>query len=192
MNLKGQILRILKVFMPALLAFAIGLAAISQPVAAESEDRWDKLSTAFVLGLAGGAELQTLTQRDKAGQWEFFKTMAATLALSQGLKAVIHKQRPDGSSNDSFPSAHTALAFAAASYFDIRFGQKNQNVAPLLYSAAALTAFGRIKAKKHYFVDVAAGALLGAAMGHAFTSPNSGLNIYPTGDGAGINFATKF
>ena len=135
MNLKGQILRILKVFMPALLAFAIGLAAISQPVAADSEDRWDKLSTAFVLGLAGGAELQTLTQRDKAGQWEFFKTMAATLALSQGLKAVIHKQRPDGSSNDSFPSAHTALAFAAASFSSYCFLSSSKSGAPAATSS---------------------------------------------------------
>lgn len=192
MILKGQTMRIVKGLIFGLAALAIAGTAVPQPAAADGKENWDTLSTALVLGIAGGAELKTLTLQDTSGQMEFFKTMAATLALSEGLKAVVHEQRPDGSSDHSFPSAHAALAFAAAGYFDIRYGAQNKTLATAFYGAAALTALGRVEAKKHFFGDVAAGALIGLAFAHTFTTAAADMTVYPTGDGMGITYTRHF
>ncbi|MBI1172331.1 phosphatase PAP2 family protein [bacterium] len=174
----------------ALVAVAVAGAALPEQALADSKSNWDKATTALVFGLAGGAELKTLSLHDNTGQLQFFETMGATLALSEGLKSVVHKKRPDGSGNDSFPSGHAALAFAAASYFDIRYGAENKVLVPVFYGAAALTAIGRVEAKKHYAGDVAAGALIGIAMAHVFTNPH--VSVYPTGDGVGVNYTRHF
>ena len=185
-------MRIVKVLIAGLVALTISGMTAPQPAAADGKASWDKLSTVLVFGLAGGAELKILTLQDKTGQWEFFKTMAATLAVSEALKAVVHERRPHGSSNDSFPSAHTALAFAAASYFDVRYGAENRTLVPLFYGAAALTALGRVKAKKHFVGDVAAGALIGIGLGRIFTTADTDVGVYPIGDGVGINYIKRF
>ena len=185
-------MRITDLLIAGAMAVAVTGVATPQMAAADSTGNWDKLSTALVFGLAGGAELKTLSQHDNTGQIQFLKTMAVTLIASEALKAVIHERRPDGSSNDSFPSAHSALAFAAASYFDVRYGAENKALVPFVYGAAALTAVSRVEAKKHYFGDVAAGALIGFAMGRTFTTAYTNLTVYPTGDGVGVNYTTRF
>lgn len=185
-------MRIIKILIALLVTLTMTYVATSQPASADSKDGWDKLSTALVFGLAGGAELKTFTRGDKTGQSEFLLTMAATLALSEGLKAIIHEPRPDGSSDDGFPSAHTALAFAAASYFDIRYGDENKTLVPFLYGAAALTALGRVEANKHFVGDVAAGALIGIAVAHKFTTNEEDVAVFPTSNGVGINYVKHF
>ncbi len=175
-------------------AMAVSMTGVAAPqmAAADTTGNWDKLSTALVFGLAGGAELKTLSLHDNTGQIQFFKTMAVTLVVTEGLKAVVHERRPDGSSNDSFPSGHAALAFAAASYFDVRYGAENRTLVPIAYGAAALTALSRVEARKHFAGDVAAGALIGLAMGRTFTTAYTNLTVYPTGDGVGVNYTTRF
>lgn len=185
-------MRIVRVFLAGLVALTFSVMAVPKPAAADSKDSWDKLSTALVFGLAGGAELKTLSLGDKAGQLQYFKTLAATLVLSEALKAAVKEPRPDGSSNDSFPSAHTALAFAAASYFDIRYGATNRTLVPFLYGAAALTAVGRVEADKHFVGDVVAGALIGIAFAHTFTTADTEVSVYPTGDGVGVTYVKHF
>lgn len=179
------------VFRDVILAMALALLA-SQPVRANTQSNWDNFSTALVFGLAGDAELKTLSPYDQTGQVEFLKTMAATLVLSEALKSVVHEQRPDGSGNDSFPSAHTSLAFAAATYFDIRYGAENKGLVPVFYGAAVLTAVGRVAADKHYLGDVVAGALIGVAFAHTFTTPSAALAVYPTADGVGVTYTKHF
>ncbi len=185
-------MRTVTLLISGLVVMIVSMAAMPQWAAADNRNNWDTLSTALVFGLVGGAELKTLASQDTPGQFQFFETMAATLALSEGLKAVIHRPRPDKSSNDSFPSAHTALAFAAASYFDLRYGAENKTLVPFVYGAAALTALGRVEAKKHFAVDVAAGALIGVVFAHTFTTAKTDMNVYPTGDGIGFNYAKHF
>ena len=46
-----------------------------------------------------------------------FVTSYAIMATTVlGLKSIVHEERPDGSSNNSFPSGHTATAFAGAEF----------------------------------------------------------------------------
>ena len=185
-------MKIVKALITSLLAVVVSFVALPQPAAADNKDNWDNLSTALVFGLVGGAELKTLSLGDKTGQLQYLKTLAATIVLTEGLKAAVQEPRPDGSTNDSFPSAHTALAFAAASYFDIRYGAEHKALVPFVYGAATLTAFGRLAADKHFAADVAAGALIGVVFAHTFTTADTELSVYPKGDGVGVLYVKHF
>jgi membrane-associated phospholipid phosphatase len=108
---------------------------------------------------------------DSQGVKELTYSLGATLAATTALKSLIHEQRPDGSGNDSFPSGHTAIAFAAARFIDKRYAPE---ASPYLYAAAGLTALARVKADKHFTKDVVVGAALGYASAEYFTRPIAG------------------
>lgn len=174
-------MRSFKVLIAGFVAFAVSVATTSQPAAADSKDSWDKLSTALVFGLAGRADWKTLARGDKTGQAEDFESMGRTLALSKGLKAFIHNRRPDHYSNNRFPSAHTALAFAAANYFDNVFRAENITLVPFYNDAVALSLLGLVEAKKHVCGNVASRALIGVAVTHTFATAGPEARVYPTG-----------
>ena len=79
------------------------------------------------------------------------------------LKNVTNKTRPDGSGNESFPSGHTAEAFASAEFLR----QEYKDVSPWYgvagYATAAATGLLRIYNNKHWLSDVVAGAGIGIA-----------------------------
>ncbi|MCM1005177.1 MAG: phosphatase PAP2 family protein [Prevotella sp.] len=93
---------------------------------------------------------------------------AGTFAVTYGLKYLVKKKRPDSSDNHSFPSGHTSLAFADASFVMRRYGWK---FGVPMYAVAGYVAWGRTYAKKHDFWDVLAGAGIGAAVGLLCTTP---------------------
>jgi membrane-associated phospholipid phosphatase len=89
------------------------------------------------------------------------------------LKRAVGRERPfvsdgrtvfrPGSSNDSFPSGHATEAFSVASVIAMR---SNGWVLPTIaYTAATLVAFDRVNDRVHFPSDVAAGAILGTAVG---------------------------
>jgi membrane-associated phospholipid phosphatase len=77
------------------------------------------------------------------------------------LKTTTHVQRPDGSNYESFPSGHTATAFAAAEFMRLEY----QHTSPVLsvtgYVAAAATGALRMYNNRHWFSDIAGGAGIG-------------------------------
>jgi hypothetical protein len=62
-------------------------------------------------------------------------------------------------SDSSFPSGHSAVAFAAVTPFAQEYD------APWLYGVAALSSLGRVASRDHFVSDTVAGGLLGYAMG---------------------------
>lgn len=170
-------------------------ASMLAPVSAQAANTkmWDHLSTGLALGLGGVAAATTLEKSDKTGAKQFAFTLGATFLATEALKSVVHEPRPDGSGHDGFPSGHTAMAFAAATYFSIRYGQQYRQYVPLVYGAAALTGISRIKARKHYARDVFAGALLGWGVAKLLTTPeNVDMRITPTATGASLTYTTHF
>lgn len=62
--------------------------------------------------------------------------------------------------NNSFPSGHTTVAFAAATVFAMEY--RDKPIIPIIsYSVATLIGLSRITENKHWMTDVFAGAILG-------------------------------
>ena len=80
----------------------------------------------------------------------------ATTVLS--LKSIVHEERPDGSSNNSFPSGHTATAFMGAEFLYQEYKDKSIWYGIAGYAVATGTGLFRIYNNRHWLTDVAAGA----------------------------------
>jgi membrane-associated phospholipid phosphatase len=114
------------------------------------------------------------------GTLQFAESFATSQLTTEVLKHVTHKERPNGSCCKSFPSGHTSAAFMGAAFIHQRYGW--QYALPA-YVGAAYAGFTRVHAKKHYWVDVGAGAAIGVASSFYFTEPYKGLTVTPVADG---------
>jgi membrane-associated phospholipid phosphatase len=126
------------------------------------------IGLAAALALAGGRSGTRAAVRGMAS----VGVTAAVVNLA--FKPIMRRQRPDrralfaaGRSrvrmprSRSFPSGHTAAAFA----FATGAGGELPWAAPPLYAIAALVGYSRVHTGVHYPLDVIAGALAGVALG---------------------------
>lgn len=130
----------------------------------------DAAAVAIVLA-AGGI---TIARDDKEGMVQLTKTAILDVSATMGLKYTIHERRPDGSDNQSFPSAHTSVSFASAEYLRKRYGWDYGLPA---YTLASFVAYSRVESNKHHVKDVIAGAAIGIGSGYIFTTPNHRYNF---------------
>jgi len=79
------------------------------------------------------------------------------------LKAMVKEERPDHSDNKSFPSGHTAMAFAAARSIDKEFRKDCIWIPIAGYAAATAVGIERVTGDRHHWYDVVAGAGIGIA-----------------------------
>jgi hypothetical protein len=77
------------------------------------------------------------------------------------LKSITKIQRPDGSSNNSFPSGHTATAFSGAEFLWQEYKDVNIWYGISGYIVATGTGLFRIYNARHWLSDVAMGAGIG-------------------------------
>lgn len=77
------------------------------------------------------------------------------------LKTVTHQLRPDGSAYSSFPSGHTAQAFAAATFLSEEYKDRFHWMPYAAYGLASSVGALRIANNKHYISDVLVGAGIG-------------------------------
>ena len=87
-----------------------------------------------------------------------YAIMATTVL---GLKSISHVERPDGSSNNSFPSGHTATAFMGAEFLYQEYKDKSIWYGIAGYTVATGTGLFRIYNNRHWLTDVATGAGIG-------------------------------
>jgi membrane-associated phospholipid phosphatase len=108
--------------------------------------------------------------------------------LTQGLKVIVQRPRPDGS-GFSFPSGHASATFATATVLHQRLGWK---VGIPAYAVAAGVAASRLQENQHYASDVIFGAAIGIAAGRAVTIGRGPARfaLAPTAvhGGAGVTF----
>ncbi len=122
----------------------------------------------IAVALPAAALATTLIKQDWEGLKEGAISAAVTAGVTLALKYSIKENRPDFSNKHSFPSGHSAVTFASATYIGRRYGWKWSIPA---YALSTYTAWGRIYGKKHHWWDVAAGAAIGAASSFVFTHP---------------------
>jgi membrane-associated phospholipid phosphatase len=168
------------------LASFFALLCASFSVNASNSDNWGTFSDVGAVGLVGLALAAPAYKND----WEGFRQAGYSIVTASGIglvgKSLVNEERPDKSGNDSFPSNHSANAFAAATMLDRRYGWEYGFPA---YGVATLVGVGRVKADKHYWKDVLAGAVIGVSSGWAFTEAfDDNVRVVPWAErnGAGL------
>lgn len=107
-------------------------------------------------------------------------------AMTQGIKLTARRTRPDGTSL-SFPSGHTASAFASATVLQQHYGWKAGVPA---YALATYIGASRLSENRHYLSDVIFGATIGIVAGRTVTighgASRFGVTPFAVAGGAGV------
>lgn len=111
----------------------------------------------FALDFAGVKAAHSLKDR----LYLYGITEVTLTGVVQVGKRLSAEWRPDSSDASSFPSGHTATAFAAAEFLRKEYGQRSPLYAIAGYAAAAATGYLRMYNNKHWLGDVIAGAGIG-------------------------------
>lgn len=171
------------------------LLLTSIPAHAAHNSNWQSASDALALGLPAIAASIALSDHDSVGLTQLSQTLVTAIGVSEILKHTISSTRPDRSDKQSFPSGHTAVAFAAAAFIDSRWPERTQGYRPWLFSAAAITGLARVKADKHRWLDVIAGGGIGYLSARWLTGPadgKQGMLVQPLGDGVQLSWNQKW
>jgi len=135
-------------------------------------------SNVLVASVVGGG---LLASRSRGNVAMMVNAVAFTQLTTEWTKALIHRNRPilytaaapsvagDRDTQRSFPSAHTATAFAVATSYAVmaqrqHLPHRTRNEI-LLYAGAAGVGAMRVAAGRHFVTDVVGGAVLGTVVG---------------------------
>jgi membrane-associated phospholipid phosphatase len=174
-----------------LLAGAAAIALSSSPALA-SDQSWDDASRIGEVALVGTALALPSIRGDWDGTLQAGGSVGAAWLVTEGLKETFPERRPDGSDRRSFPSGHASLSFAAAATMQNRYGWRVGLPATLV---AAFVGYARVRAERHHWYDVVAGAAIGEASGFLITSRHdANVRVLPWGDthGGGVAMALRF
>lgn len=111
----------------------------------------------YVLNLAGVPGKHNFSDRTLI----YGTSLGLASALVFPLKYLTREVRPDGSNHNSFPSGHTAIAFASAQFMFREYEGRNLWLALSGYPFAVFTGVYRVMNDRHWFGDVVAGAGFG-------------------------------
>ncbi|MEZ5286099.1 MAG: phosphatase PAP2 family protein [Vicinamibacterales bacterium] len=132
------------------------------------------------------------SERTEALGSDLIRAQIVSQAVVQGIKFTTRRQRPDASNRHSFPSGHTASAFATASVIERHYGKK---IGLPAYAFATYVGLARLSANKHHISDVVMGAGIGIAAGRTVTVGIGGakfaLGVAPTQGGGAVMFTRK-
>jgi len=165
-----------------------GQAHCQQAIGTGTDDDGDLLTWLIpVTGLA----TSIFYEEGNDGSWQLAKAWATNELLVIGLKSSVSKTRPNGLSDNSFPSGHTARAFMGAAFIHERYGWK---YALPVYLGSAWIGYSRVDEDKHHYEDVLASAVIGVLTGFYFTTPMERVKITPMAgqDYFGVRFAVSW
>ena len=137
-------------------------------------------------GMAGAALLALDTSDPTRAKTSFAAIEASTsaLLLATGFKYAVGRSRPQDNlgnthfnafsrdnGNTSFPSRHSAAAWAVVTPYALQYDM------PWLYGAAMLTNLARVGGRDHWVSDTVAGSLIGYGMGRLFWEASRNKNM---------------
>jgi membrane-associated phospholipid phosphatase len=164
-----------------------GLPAIDRRVPGAGSAGAGTASDLVLLGVAAGAAVATIAAvpaEFRTGNAAVLgETITAAYAVTGWMKVAVARERPvmytsdaaaaadDPDSQRSFPSGHTAAAFAVATSYLVVSGRQQAphrtRNALLLFAGAVAVGALRVAAGRHFPTDVLGGAIVGAAIGWA-------------------------
>jgi membrane-associated phospholipid phosphatase len=167
-----------------------GTMTVSAALPARADS--DVIGTAgsvLLVGLPAAGAAYAYYRGDRQGMLQLGASLASAYVVSFGLQQIVRERRPDPdlSGWNSFPSDSAAVAFAAASSIQVRYGW---DYGLPSYAIAAFVGYSRVESDKHHWGDVAVGALIGWAAGQLLTNPYEempAMQVFADTKGAGIN-----
>ena len=138
---------------------------------------------AYGAGKAFGSQRAAFVGRDMV------RAQVVSQVMVQALKVTVRRDRPDHSNNMSFPSGHSASAFATATVLQRYYGWK---VGAPAYALGGYVALARMSWNRHHASDVVMGAGFGIAAARTVTmsvaKTKFNVGVQPQVGGASINF----
>jgi membrane-associated phospholipid phosphatase len=129
---------------------------------------------------------------------------ALVLGSAFALKEMTRVERPDGSDRHSFPSRHTAIAFAGAELLRQEYGDRSVWYGVAGYGVAVGSGFLRVYHNRHWLSDVAVGAGIGILSAKAacwlypsvrrLYAKDDNLSLWPhvSTSGVGMTLSARF
>ena len=97
---------------------------------------------------------------------DLLRALLWTQVLVGPIKHTTRRNRPDGSNRLSFPSGHTANAFAIAGVLNKHYGPR---AGIPFYAWSILVGGGRMEEDRHFLSDVVVGAAIGLVVGRSIS-----------------------
>jgi hypothetical protein len=183
----------------------------SQPLssAGNNYDLQDAAPAAILLAGTWAYAAWTDDRTGKREGWAMLEASSFSTVTVYALKYAFGREGPGQTINPdlwfhgghSFPSEHTALAFAIGTVMAESGNDEYRWLRRLIgYGTGVYTAYARIKHNQHWLSDTVAGAALGAATAHFAMSrrypreesPTAGLLILPANGGIMLSYRTEF
>jgi membrane-associated phospholipid phosphatase len=101
---------------------------------------------------------------------DLIQALAISEFMTQTLKHITNRERPDHSNNTSFPSGHASDTFAFATALERHLGWKGAVPAYILSSYVAIS---RLPANRHWLSDAVFGSAVGIIAGRTVTRHGS-------------------
>jgi membrane-associated phospholipid phosphatase len=171
-----------------------------QELLGEAEGLWPLEATTDLTDLYGSSTLNLpaslilwsagcLSQRPalRSTGADLTRTLVMVQALVGPVKLLTRRERPDGSNRRSFPSGHSANAFAMARLAHLRHGAR---LGLPLYAVSVLTAAGRLGGDRHYLSDVVMGAATGIVVANCVVwgyGTRRRVSLAPLSGGRGLS-----
>jgi membrane-associated phospholipid phosphatase len=137
----------------------------------------------YGVGKAVGNQKAAMVGRD------IVRAQVVSQVFVQAIKHTVRRERPDGSNKGSFPSGHSASAFATATVLQRHYGWK---VGVPAYALGGYIALARMAWNRHHATDVVMGAGFGIASARTVTmslaKSKFAVGVQPERGGASVNF----